>query len=71
MSILERIAYYQNRRDEAPNQELARELANQRDIAGIREIASILQQRMEDLRDAQLTRVKKVIHAAQARGTGG
>ena len=40
MSALERIAYFQNRRDEAPNQELARDLAEQKDKKGIREIAA-------------------------------
>lgn len=38
MSALEQIAFFQNRRDEAPNQELARELASVGDAAGIREI---------------------------------
>ncbi|MBC7186623.1 MAG: hypothetical protein H5U38_06275 [Calditrichaeota bacterium] len=39
MSVLQRIAYFQNRRDEVPNQELAKELARAQDRAGIREIA--------------------------------
>jgi len=39
MSVLNRIAHYQGRRDEVPNQELARELAGSRDSAGIAEIA--------------------------------
>lgn len=38
MSVLQRIAYFQNRRDETPNQELARELAQAQDRAGIQEI---------------------------------
>ena len=42
MSTLDRIAHFQNRRDEVPNQELARELATQKDQAGIREIAENL-----------------------------
>lgn len=42
MSVLERIAFYQNRRDEIPNQELARELAQTRDMPGIQEIAENL-----------------------------
>ena len=42
MSILNRIAHFQNRRDEVPNQELARELAAQKDREGIREIAENL-----------------------------
>jgi hypothetical protein len=42
MSVLQRIAYYQNRRDEVPNQELAKELAAKKDRKGIREIADNL-----------------------------
>jgi hypothetical protein len=42
MSALERIAFYQNRRDEVPNQELAHELAATSDAAGIAEIAANL-----------------------------
>ncbi len=42
MSILNRIAHFQNRRDEVPNQELARELAEADNRAGIREIAENL-----------------------------
>ena len=37
-----RIAHFQNRRDELPNQELARDLAARKDDAGIREIAENL-----------------------------
>jgi hypothetical protein len=42
MSTLQSIAYYQNRRDEVPNQELAQELVGQKDRKGIREIAANL-----------------------------
>ena len=42
MSVLNRIAHFQNRRDEVPNQELARELAEKKDREGIREIAENL-----------------------------
>ena len=42
MSALNRIAHFQGRRDEVPNQELARELASGKDRAGIREIAENL-----------------------------
>ena len=42
MSVLEKIAYYRNRRDEVPNQELARELAETENRDGIREIAENL-----------------------------
>jgi hypothetical protein len=42
MSVLNKIAYYQDRRDEVPNQEAARELAKTRNPADIREIAENL-----------------------------
>lgn len=42
MSTLEKIAFYQNRRDEVPNQLLAKELADNRNVDGIREIAANL-----------------------------
>lgn len=42
MGALDRIAHFQNRRDEVPNQQLARELAAQRDRDGICEIAENL-----------------------------
>ena len=42
MSALQRIAHFKGRRDEVPNQELARDLAAKKDRAGIREIASNL-----------------------------
>lgn len=42
MSVLNRIAHFQNRRDEVPNQQLARDLAAQKDKVGIREIAENL-----------------------------
>ncbi|OGO46934.1 MAG: hypothetical protein A2Z30_03300 [Chloroflexi bacterium RBG_16_64_43] len=40
MSAFNRIAYHQNRRDEVPNQQLARALSAARDRKGIREIAA-------------------------------
>ena len=40
--VLSKIAYYQNQRDEIPNQELAKALAETRDVAGIQEIAGHL-----------------------------
>jgi hypothetical protein len=42
MSVLNQIAHFQNRRDEIPNQELARQLVETRNTAGIREIAENL-----------------------------
>ncbi len=39
MSVLSKIAFFQNRRDEVPNQLLAKELAECEDAKGIREIA--------------------------------
>ena len=43
MSVLQRTAHLQGRRDEVPNQDLARELAAKKDRRGIREIAENLQ----------------------------
>lgn len=45
MSVLEKIACLQNRRDEVPNQELAKELVREKNIEGIREIAANLSNR--------------------------
>ena len=42
MSALNRVAHFQNRRDEVLNQELARDLAEMKDREGIREIAENL-----------------------------
>ncbi len=42
MSVLEKIAFFQNCRDEIPNQQLASELARAKDVEGIREIAENL-----------------------------
>lgn len=42
MSVLERIAYFQGRRDEVPNQELAKHLVETKDHDGIQEIAANL-----------------------------
>ena len=42
MSILKKIAYFQNRRDEKLNQKLAKELAEMKDNKGIQEIAENL-----------------------------
>jgi hypothetical protein len=50
MSILNRIAHFQGRRDEAPNQELARDLAGQEDRDGIRELVANLHHADQDVR---------------------
>lgn len=42
MSVLEKIAFFQNRRDEVPNQELARALAESGESEGVLEIAAHL-----------------------------
>jgi hypothetical protein len=42
MSVLNKIAFYQNRRDEVPNQQLAKELAQTENTKGIKEIAQNL-----------------------------
>jgi len=49
MSVLNRLASLQNRRDEVPNQELARELAAKKDKAGIQEIAENLSNKKTDI----------------------
>ncbi len=43
MSILNKVAYYQDRRDEVPNQQLAAELVKTKNRTGIKEIADNLQ----------------------------
>jgi hypothetical protein len=42
MAVIDRIAFYRNRRDEVPNQELAKDLSQRADLPGIREIAENL-----------------------------
>lgn len=49
MSALERIAHFQHRRDEIPNQQLARDLAQKKDRKGIREIADNLWNKDKDI----------------------
>jgi hypothetical protein len=48
--VLERIAFYRGIRDEKPNQELARELADGDDIAGVAEIAAGLRHKNPNVR---------------------
>lgn len=50
MSVLSKIAFYRGIRDEIPNQELARELAATKDIAGIEEIAQHLWDKNDNVR---------------------
>jgi hypothetical protein len=50
MSAIDKIAYALNRRDEVPNQELARELARTKDKVGIREIAANLWSKNKNIR---------------------
>jgi hypothetical protein len=49
MSVLNRIAHFQNRRDEAADVELARALASQKDKRGIAEIAANLWNKNKDI----------------------
>ena len=49
MSVLDRLAHALGRRDEVPNQELARDLAEKKDKKGIREIAENLWNRDKNL----------------------
>jgi hypothetical protein len=50
MPALEKIAYFQNRRDEVPNQQLAKELAESKNREGIREIAEHLWDKNKNIR---------------------
>ena len=50
MSVIEKIAFSQNRRDEVPNQELASALASDEDRAGIKEIAENLTNKNSNIR---------------------
>jgi hypothetical protein len=50
MSVINKIAYYQNRRDEVPNQELAHQLAETKDKPGIQEIAENLWSKNKNVR---------------------
>ena len=49
MSVLDRIAFFQNRRDEVPNQQLAGELAETENKAGIKEIAQNLKHKNQSV----------------------
>jgi len=49
LSVLDRIAFFQNRRDEVPNQQLAKELAETENRAGIKEIAANLQSKNHNM----------------------
>jgi hypothetical protein len=49
VSALDKIAFFQNRRDEVPNQQLAKELAETEDCAGIKEIARNLQHKNQSV----------------------
>jgi hypothetical protein len=50
MSTLDKIAFFQNRRDEVPNQDLAKELAETKNADGIREIATNLANKNKNVR---------------------
>jgi len=49
LSVLDRIAFFQNRRDEVPNQLLAKELAEKENKVGIMEIAENLRNKNQDV----------------------
>lgn len=49
MSVLEKIAYLQNRRDEVPNQELAKDLVSSKNTDGLKEIAGNLWSKNENI----------------------
>ena len=49
MSVLDRIAFFQNRRDEVPNQQLAKELSETENKVGIAEIAQNLKHKNQNV----------------------
>lgn len=49
MSVLDRIAFFQNRRDEVPNQLLAKELVEKENKVGIKEIAENLRNKNQNV----------------------
>jgi hypothetical protein len=49
LSVLDRIAFFQNRRDEVPNQQLAKELAEKENRVGIKEIAQNLKHKNQNV----------------------
>src|SRR5512136_1379848 len=49
MSVLNRIAFFQNRRDEVPNQQLAKELVQTENKKGIKEIAQNLRHKNKNV----------------------
>jgi len=49
LSVLDRIAFFQNRRDEVPNQLLAKELAEKENKVGIKEIAENLRNKNQNV----------------------
>jgi hypothetical protein len=49
MPVLDRIAYFHNRRDEVPNQELAKDLARNQDRQGILEIVENLSNKNQNI----------------------
>jgi len=49
LSVLHRIAFFQNRRDEVPNQLLAKELAEKENKVGIKEIAENLRNKNQNV----------------------
>jgi hypothetical protein len=49
LSVLDRIAFFQNRLDEVPNQQLAKELAETENRVDIKEIATNLQSKNQNV----------------------
>lgn len=60
MSVLNRIACFQNRRDQGPNKELARELVETNDRTGIQEIAANLWNENLDIRRDCLSVIEEI-----------
>lgn len=63
-AILAKIAFYQNRRDEIPNQQLARELAETRNEPGIAEIAAHLRDKNKNFQSDCLKVLYEIVYLA-------
>jgi hypothetical protein len=51
MSVIEKLAVSLGRRDEVPNQELAREIASRKDKAAVKELAALLLHKNKDIQN--------------------
>ena len=62
MTVIERIPYYQNTRNENPNQQLAKELTEKQDIEGIIEITAHLTDKNTNVRSDCLKVLYEIVY---------